>query len=530
MRKTILFWTFVLTAASLLPVAGDASGRDLERIAIEAALDRYDVYLNAGTREKDDFYSSIGVGQAGSFTGVKDPIIIDSLELKDMEIADVLKLISKKTDLNIVAGRNVRGRVTIYLKEVEAHDALRIILEAHDMAYIEENGIIKVMTARDFEDTYGRKFGDKTQTEIIELEYALASKVMPMLEQVKSAIGKIIADDKSNTLVLIDVPSNIRKMIRLVDQVDVDIETKIFDLSYAKAEDISRKIEPVLTPNVGQIKHDQRSNALVVTDTPQRIKDIEHMVLAFDERDKEVLIEAQIVSVVLSDQFKMGIDWEAIVSDFHALDMASDFDILSAGEKRGKISIGTLASDDYSVLLEALQTVGNTNTLSRPRITAMNNEEAKILVGSTQPYVTTTTTTPASGATTTAESVNFIEVGVKLFVTPTIHNDDFISMEIRPEVSSVAQFLTTSNNNTIPIVETSEAETRVMVKDGVTIVIGGLIKDEKVESVKKVPVLGDIPVLGHMFRNQDTLKRKTELVIFLTPHLISGDVGARSDF
>jgi len=109
-------------------------------------------------------------------------------------------------------------------------------------------------------------------------------------------------------------------------------------------------------------------------------------------------------------------------------------------------------------------------------------------------------------------------------VTPTIHRDDFITMKIRPEVSSVTRTLTTSNNNSIPVVETSEAETMVMIKDGVTVIIGGLIKEEQIDSENKVPLLGDIPFLGHAFRNEDHLTRKTEIVIFLTPRLMSGDV------
>jgi general secretion pathway protein D len=174
--------------------------------------------------------------------------------------------------------------------------------------------------------------------------------------------------------------------------------------------------------------------------------------------------------------------------------------------------------------VEALETVGETNILSSPRIMAVNNQEARILVGSTEPYVTSTTTTPSSGPTTTAESVNFIDVGVKLYVTPTIHEDDFITMKIRPEVSSVTSNLTTSNNNTIPIVETSEAETVVNVKDGVSVIIGGLIKEEAINTTKKVPLLGNIPILGMAFRSTNNSKSKTEIVIFLTPRIVSGDV------
>ncbi len=247
---------------------------------------------------------------------------------------------------------------------------------------------------------------------------------------------------------------------------------------------------------------------------------------AFDQRSEEVLIEAKIVQIVLNDEHKMGINWEAIVSDYHDLRLNTDLNALSPADKSGRLSIGTISSDDYSVLLEALDTVGRTNVLSRARITTLNNEEAEILVGPTEPYGTTTTTTLSAGPATTAKGVNFIEVGVKLYVTPTIHQDHLITMKIKPEVSSVTRNIETGNNNTIPVAETSEAETEttVTVKDGITIVIGGLIKDEKIESVKKIPLLGDLPVVGGVFRSEEKSMKKTELVIFLTPTLISEDV------
>lgn len=458
----------------------------------------------------------------------KKNIIVDVLELKDMDIGDVLKLISKKTGLNIVTGQNVKGKVTIYLKNVEVRDVLQIILESNDLAYIEENGIIRVMTAKDYELTYGHRFGEKTQVKIAQLKNTNAADAMNFLIQMKSTIGKVIVDDKSNTIVLMDTPEKLAAMTLLIKEIDVPIMTKVFDLSYAKAEDLSAKITETLTKNVGTMKFDKRSNKIIVNDTSQKLQEIEKMVKAFDEKHEEVLIAAKIVQIILSDQYKMGVDWEAIVSNYHSLDLKNSFSVLSSGDKRGKLSIGTISNEDYTVLIEALDTVGKTNILSSPHITAINNEEAKILVGSTEPYVTTTTTTPSSGPTTTAESVNFIEVGVKLYVTPTIHNDRNITMKIKPEVSSVTRFVTTGNNNKIPVVETSQAETTVLVKDNVTIVIGGLIKDEKVESINKVPLLGDLPLVGFAFRNRDQLLRKTELVIFLTPKIITGDVSAES--
>ena len=455
---------------------------------------------------------------------IPEGTVIDVLELKDMDIKDVLKLISDKSGLNIIAGTNVMGKVTIYLKDVKVRDAMRIVLDTNNLAYKFDDGIVRVMPAKEFEDRYGYSFGGQLETRVVHLLYADAAELSALLNQIKSTTGKVIVDAKSKTMVLMDTPENLDVMEHLIQEVDVTVETKVFELTYAPVKELSEKITEVLTKDVGKVKFDERSNKIIVTDTPSKLRDIGRIVQTFDVKETQVLIEAKIVQIILSDQHKFGVDWEAIVSDFHNVDLHSDFDILKSSDKRGTLSIGTIASDDYTALVEALETVGITNILSNPSISTLNNQEAKILVGSTEPYVTTTTTTPASGPTTTAESVNFIDVGVKLFVTPTIHRDKFITMKIKPEVSSVTRSLTTSNNNSIPIVETSEAETTVMVKDGVTIVIGGLIKEEKIQSQSKIPILGSIPIIGHAFRNNDDLVEKTEIAIFLTPKIMSGDV------
>ena len=460
---------------------------------------------------------------------VEDPLMLDVLELKDMDIVDVLKLIAKKSGLNIVAGKNVRGKVSIYLKNVDVRDALRIILESNDLAYIEEDGIIKVMLDKEHEARYGHKFGQETQTRIIQLENAKAEALTPILNQMKTVNGVVVSDNISNTIIITDRIDKIILMESFIAKADIPLVTEVFILHYSTAEDIAQKLENLITKNIGKLEWDERSNRLFVTDAKEKMKKIKEMVAAFDVKQKEVIIEARIIQIVLSDQFKFGVDWQAIVRGYHDLTFISNFDVLSSINKGGKLSVGTLASDDYEVLIEALQTVGDTNTLSNPRITVMHNQEAKILVGSNTPYVTQETITTAAGPVTTSESVNFIDTGVKLFVTPLIHEDGYITMKIRPEVSSVTDYLTTSTNNEIPIVETSQAETTVMAKDGVTIVIGGLMKDEKIETIKKIPLLGDIPFLGIAFRSISTTARKTELVIFLTPHIVTGDVSVDED-
>ncbi|MDP8266524.1 MAG: secretin N-terminal domain-containing protein [Candidatus Aceula meridiana] len=451
-------------------------------------------------------------------------LVLDVLELKDMDIVDVLKLISKKSGLNIVAGANVRGKVTIYLKNVDVRDALRIILEANGLAFVEENDIIKVLTGNDFETRYGYQFGRQTETRIVQLKNASAADLVAALNQMKNSTGSVVADANSNTVIMTDQIDKIIMMENFAHHADIPIASEIFTLKYSKAEEVAKKIEGTLTKGISQIEWDERSNKIIVTDTSEKIKEISKLVEAFDEKQSQVLIEAKIIQVVLSDTFKFGVDWEAIVRDYHTLTLNSAFNVISDTDKSGTLSIGTIDDDDYDVLIEALETVGDTNTLSSPRILAINNEEAKILVGSNEPYITSETITTASGPATTSESVNFIDVGVKLYVTPKIHGDGYVTLKIKPEVSSVTRYLTTSTNNEIPIVDTSQAETTVTIKDGVTIVLGGLIKDEDIDNVNKVPLLGDIPFLGAVFRNKSQTTRKTELVIFLTCHIVGGDV------
>ena len=232
---------------------------------------------------------------------------IDLLELKDMPIADVLKLLSQKSGLNIIAGANVTGRVTIFLRDVRMEDALRIILDANNLAYKVDNGIARIMPAVEFESRYGYPFGGDIRTQIVRVQYAEPADVQSMLTQIQSSKGRIIADTKSKTLVLMDTPDKLRVMQELVREMDTPVETRIYDLGYALSKDISEKVTPNLTPNVGQLRFDERSNKLIVTDTPAKIRDVSSMIEAFDTKEKQVLIEAKIVQVVLSDQNKFGV-------------------------------------------------------------------------------------------------------------------------------------------------------------------------------------------------------------------------------
>src|SRR3989338_1639268 len=171
--------------------------------------------------------------------------------------------------------------------------------------------------------------------------------------------------------------------------------------------------------------------------------------------------------------------------------------------------------------MKLLATLGETRLLSNPKLAVVNNQEARIHVGRQEAYITSTTTAGQT-TTTTAEDVTFVNVGIQLNVTPTINKEGFITMKIKPEVSSVVDTLVTPSGNQIPIIDTSLAETTVLVKDNSTIIIGGLRRDEETENSKRVPFLGDLPLFGNLFRNQTKAKQRNELLVMITPHIVDG--------
>ncbi|MDP1852592.1 MAG: secretin N-terminal domain-containing protein [Candidatus Omnitrophota bacterium] len=447
-----------------------------------------------------------------------------SLDIKGMDIVDVLKMLAQRSGLNIVVGKNVTGRVTLFLKDVNVWDAFEIALSANDLAYEKKGGIINVMTQRDYELQYGERQEDKKQVKVIALRYARAADLSRALTQIKTNIGKIVVDEASNTVVLIDTPVKIKELEDFIKETDLAIQTRVFSLQYAQADKLSAKIQEAVTKGVGSVKIDERTNKIVVTDYPEKLSEIAGIIREFDEKTPQVLIDAQIIEIRPSDKFESGVDWDYWIKKNFRLAVSAPVAGVANKLSIGTASGGTVPTEEgeYKGIIDLLRTIGDTKILSSPRIIAINNQEARILVGTKEPYATQTTVTGEGGTVTTAETINFVEVGIKLFVTPTINQDNFVTMKIKPEVSSAAEKYTTSKGERIPIVSTSEAETSVMVKDGITIIIGGLMKEEKSKIIKKVPVLGDIPLLKFFFQSKSDELKKTELVILLTPHIISG--------
>ncbi len=465
-----------------------------------------------------------------------------SLDLKDMDVVEVVKMLCKQNGINVVVDRNVSGRVTLLLNNVEFWEAMKAILNSRDLAYAREGNLVEVMSAPDFERVYGVPFSKKTQRLVLPLRHAKAKTAKEMLESIKSKIGSIAVDEVTNSLIIDDNPGDLAEMRQRVETFDVPEEMQIFRLNYATADELEPKISPLVSKDFGSLQIDKRSNTLVVRDNAARMKDITELIKAFDVRHRCVLIEAKIMQVILNKSFQSGVNWQGIdwthimnnLNGYHlAGTMVQNLQLVPPTSLTpGNItapgitaSVGILEKPDFRTVINLLGSIGTTKLLSSPRIMALNNQEAKIHVGSKAAKITKTVLNVGSTTSNpvTTENVEFLDTGVKLSVTPSVGDDGIVTLKVKPEVSSVESTITTSEGSSIPIIRTSAAEASLVVKDGVTVVIGGLIEEVRAKTDTEVPWFGRIPVIGMLFRSRAKTEQKTELVIFLTPHIVTGD-------
>lgn len=466
-----------------------------------------------------------------------------TLDLKSIEVSDAMKYLAQKGGLNIVTTKNVTGRITLSVKNVPIKDVFDIILRSNGLAYDKHGEIYTIMTEDEYKVLYGEKFSDIRQVKTFRLKYAIPEQAFNLIDMLKSDIGKVLVDQNSGTVLIMDTPEKIALIEEALSTLEEKSSVRVFNIKYAQAKDIEEHLKPQIdAKKLGSVKADERSNQVVVRTLPERMGEVESLIQALDQKTREVLIDVKIIKVILTDKLDTGINWDKTFETLPIPLSHSKLKLTDLRLKKAKVTnnfpidptaiastSGTLklwsigyGDEVVEILIKYLQRLGNTKVLSNPKLAVVNNQEAKIHIGTREAYITTTTTTGQT-TSTIAEEVTFVDVGIKLSVTPTINTDGYVTMKIKPEVSSVIRELITPSNNKIPIVDTSTAETTVMVKDGANIVIGGLRKTEQVTNREQVPVLGDIPFIGVFFRKESKKDEQTELLLIITPHIVGGE-------
>ncbi len=373
-----------------------------------------------------------------------------TLSLRQVEIAEVFEMLSKKHRTNIVLDKDVAGLVSVNLYEVTLDEAITTI--AASAGY----------------DALASTFG-----------YRITQQPPP-----GPAVEPLVAT-----------------------------EIRTYPVQYAEPE----KVEAILTKHLskyGKATALKDRGMVVIEDTPPILDKLGLLLKEIDREPRQILIEAKILEITLDESESFGLNWWKIFTSSDKLLHAGDDGKSLAGVKG--LSTGTtgfifnLVNNNVNIALDALNQRGKVKTLSTPKIMSIENQESSVIIGDRKGYSVTTT---IDQVTTT--SVQFLESGVILKVTPSVDSEGRILLRIHPEVSSGT---VTAN---IPSQTTTEVSTSLLADNGQTIFIGGLLKKKSEITKDGVPVLEDIPVLGHAFSNSQNSQQNTETVVLITPYLIT---------
>jgi len=300
---------------------------------------------------------------------------------------------------------------------------------------------------------------------------------------------------------------------------DLDkLQTKVFRLKYVAVD----KIEDILgsIPGIRLLKLHKPSKTIVVEDYPENIAKIAKVIKQLDTMPKQVLIEAKILEIELTDDMTMGVDWDKIFNNSRVATSFSRAIIPSDGPVSPNPEIGfgifgnliaaAGTSHQFSLAIDALKAKTTVNTLSTPRLLAVHEQSARVQVGGQQGYKVTTISNGLA-----VESIQFIDTGTILDITPHIIDDETILLDVQPSIDAAR-----IEEGGIPVVKTTTVKTSLLAKNGQTIFIGGLIQDSKIKQRDIVPFFGDIPVVGVLFGRTSIAIGKTELVVLITPHIV----------
>jgi type II secretory pathway component GspD/PulD (secretin) len=270
------------------------------------------------------------------------------------------------------------------------------------------------------------------------------------------------------------------------------------------------------------LKFHEPSKTIIVEDTPENIKKVEKIIAYWDAMPKQVMIEARILEITLTDEMELGVEWAALIGDvrvgtssFSRSVLPTDGDVDPVPESGGSgLFFNLLTGSDsrrFAAAIDALQEKTNVNTLSTPKVLAIHGEPAKVQVGGQQGYSVATTNL---GVTT--ENIQFIDTGIVLEIVPYIDDDGNVLLNVKPSITS-AQIEGASG---IPVTSTAFVETWLLAASGETVLIGGLIQDSITKTRSEVPCLGDLPLLGLLFGSRGRSVDKTELVVLITPTVV----------
>ena len=581
-------------------------------------------------------------------TGKENPQQFVSIDFNNVDINVFIKFMSELTGTNFVVDQRVKGKVTIIspskISLDEAYKVFESVLEVHGYTTVQSGEVVKIIPSPDArsksietklrEESTGPR--DRVVTQLIPLKYADPVEIKRLFTPMVSKSSVILAYPATNTLIVTDVYSNIKRLLNILKEIDITgigQEISVIPLEYsdasklvnllstvfkptrpkgkgaedkiitmvadertntivllasevdtvrikrlismvdkeaprgkgkihvyycknATAEELAKVLQGLPTEKAGaakgkaaapvvagavQISADKATNSLIIMADKDDYLVLEEVIKKLDIPRSMVYIEALIMEVDMEKSLDIGVDWSvfgkttidgketAIGGGFRRGIEVSPGELLQGGLTMGlltePITIAGITVNNISAIVNAVKTDDDFRILSTPQVLTTDNEEARITVGENRPYQTRSTTDVSGG---TFESFEYRDVGKILKITPHVTEGRLVRMQINLEVTAIDASATALTSATQPVTLKRTVDTTVIVSDSQTIVIGGLIDDTTTLTETKVPVLGDIPILGWLFKDQAETNQKTNLYIFLTPRVIKNPAEADS--
>jgi type II secretory pathway component GspD/PulD (secretin) len=439
-----------------------------------------------------------------------------SMEFQDASLRDILKLFSQQTGINIIAADEVsEKKLTVYFEEVTVLDALDQILRAGNLKYerLPESEIYVVTSRPKMPDP-----GIQTITRVYRLKYARVS------ESVLAKAAAILGDK-----------TPFESPIQLQDQTSSAGSSSSTSENEEDKVGIDTVISELLT-EYGKVVVDGRTNSLIITDVPENFPRLEGALAALDIRTAQILVDTELIETTLSKLKDLGVEWgtgtEGDLITFTPTSRTTRFPFNLFGEgiqptDPTPFTASTLSAASFRGVLQALESDTDTKVLARPKVLTLDNESALIRLTSDE-AIGFSTSSQAGTDTVTSEPER-ATTGVFLVVTPQVNERGNITMIVEPSVTkTVASKITAPTGAATPRdPKTRSSRTVVRVKSGDTLVVGGLIDRVDEHTMRRVPVLASVPVLGEVFKNQEISDSASELIVFVTPKILEEHAGSR---
>lgn len=449
-----------------------------------------------------------------NLAATKNDIVAHVLRLKHIRVTDAEKL----------------------LKPLLTNSALIVAVPDSDLLVIADQAInlSRALTLIDDIDQ-----PNPTEIRVVDLIYAPADAVADSIRKlfpVEFASNKrlsLMADKRTNTLLMSGPPLVLNELnalaLRLDTPSDNDLRTQIITIDYLKASELAAPLKNIAEQYTRDkdpkstviIDVNDAKNALIITATEAVIRPLMRTIKELDTPRSQVLVEAIIVEINTDKVFNLGVEWKGnFPGDGIVVGNAtvSNLSTPQSPQLGGGFSLGYYRGDQFWLLVRALAGDTDSNLLSTPNIIALDNESAEILVGENVPFVTGSSTSASSPTSNPFQTIERQDIGISLKVTPHINNDETVTLEISQTVEQIAP---TSSTATADIVTSKrQIQTTVLLRDDEVLVLGGLIRDDVTETKSKTPILGDIPLLGHLFRSTSVTKNKRNLMVFIHTRIL----------